>query len=117
MSKTGAILGYVKASLSAPFQEERLGQGLYLGGCNVTIKMGILVQFLSLKFRQILFFLGRGVSKTGSNVLGYVKLRPQEYFFTRDCNVICRSYCVAIAMKICNTATPIHYAMAKFADR
>ena len=38
MSKTGAILGYVKASSSAPFQEERLGQGLYLGGFNVTYK-------------------------------------------------------------------------------
>ena len=31
VSKTGAILGYVKASSSAPFQEERLGQGLYPG--------------------------------------------------------------------------------------
>ena len=64
MSKTDAILGYVKASSSAPFQEERLGQGLYPGGCNVTIQMGMLVQFLGLKFRQILlFFLGRGVEK------------------------------------------------------
>ena len=59
VSKTGAILGYVKASSSAPFQEERLGQGLYPGGCNVTIQMGMLVQFLGLKFGQILlFFLG-----------------------------------------------------------
>ena len=29
--KTGAILGYLKASSSAPFQEERLGQGFYRG--------------------------------------------------------------------------------------
>ena len=79
--------------------------------------MGMLVQFLGLKFRQILlFFLGE-VSKTGANVLGYVKLRPHEHFFTRDWNVIYGSYCVAIAMKVCDTATPIHGAIAKFADR
>ena len=58
-----------------------------------------------------------GVSKTGANVLRYVKLRPQEHFFTPDCNVICRSYCNVTAMKICDTATPIHGAMVKFADR
>ena len=43
----------------------------------------MLVQFFGLKFRQILlFFSGRGVSKTGANVLGYVKLRPHGHFFT-----------------------------------
>ena len=49
VSKTGAILGYVKASSSAPFQEERLGQGLYPGGCNVKIQMGMLVQLFPFK--------------------------------------------------------------------
>ena len=63
------------------------------------------------------------MSTTGTiiiNVLGYIKLWPQEHFFTCVCNVpkvICRSYCVAIAMKICDMATPIHGVMAKFADR
>ena len=37
--------------------------------------------------------------------------------FTRDCNVIFRNYCVAIARKICNPATPVHGVRAKFADR
>ena len=60
MSKTGAILGYVKPSSSAPFQEA--GPRPLPGGCNVTIQMGMLVQFLGLKFRQILLvFLGGGV--------------------------------------------------------
>ena len=80
--------------------------------------MGMLVQFFGFEIwaNPVVFFSG-GVSKTGTILLGYVKLWPQEYFFIRDCNVICRSYCVTIAMKICNTATPVHSAMAKFADR
>ena len=42
--------------------------------------------------------------------LDYIKLRPQEHFFTHDCNVISRNYCIAIVSKICS-------ARAKFADR
>ena len=58
------------------------------------------------------------MSKTGAIFLDYVKLRPQEHFLTRDCNVIYRTdFCVAITMKICNKATPVHGAIAKFADR
>ena len=45
------------------------------------------------------------------------KATATSTLFHRDCNVICKSYCVAIAMKICDTATPIHGAMAKFANR
>ena len=77
---------------------------------------GMLVHFFGLKSGQILFFFW-GVSKTGATFLRYVKLRPQEHFFTRDCNVIFRNYCVAIARKICNLATPVHGVRAKFADR
>ena len=40
-----------------------------------------------------------------------------EQFVTHDCNVIFRNYRVSIARKICNTATPVHGSMAKFADR
>ena len=88
------------------------------GDVHVKIQMRMLVQFfLGLKFGQILFFWGGGVSKTGAIFLGYVKLRSQEHFFTRDCNVIFRNYCAAIARKICNIATPVLGAMAKFADR
>ena len=43
--KLALFLRLRKASSSAPFQEERLGLGLYPGGCNVTIQMGMLVQF------------------------------------------------------------------------
>ena len=43
VGKLALFLGYVKAS-STPFQEERLDLGLY-GGCNVTIQMGMLIQF------------------------------------------------------------------------
>ena len=87
---------------------------------HVKVQTGMLDQFL--KFAQILFFLffffGGGVSKTDAIFFGgYLKLRPQEQFFTLDCNVICRNYCVAITRIICNTATPVHGAMVKFADR
>ena len=47
----------------------------------------------------------------------YIKLRPQQHFFTHDYNVLFRNYCVAIASKICNPATPVHGARAKFADK
>ena len=45
-------------SSSAPFQEEKLGLGLYqgAGGVHVTVQMGMLVHFLDLKFTQILLF-------------------------------------------------------------
>ena len=110
----------MNTSSSAPFQEEKLGLGLYHGTCNNS--NGDAHPFcLGLKFRQILLFFwgggGGGVLKTGTIFLGYVKLRPQEHFFTGDCNVICRNYCVAIVMKICSTATPVHGVMATFADR
>ena len=46
VSNTGAFLRLRKASSSAPFQEERLGMGLYLGDVHATIQTGMLVQFL-----------------------------------------------------------------------
>ena len=82
--------------------------------------MGMLIQFfLGLKFGQILFIScgGGGGFKTGAIFLGYIKLRPQDHFFTHDCNVIFRNYFVSITRKICNTATSVHSVMAKFADR
>ena len=57
------------------------------------------------------------MSEAGAIFSGYVKLLLQEQFFTRHCNVIFRNYCVAKARKICNTATPVHGAMSRFADR
>ena len=86
------------------------------GGLHVKTQMGMLVHFFGFEiWADPVFFWG--VSKTGPTFLGYVKLRPQEHFFTRDCNVIFRNYCVAIARKICNPATPVLGVRAKFADR
>ena len=87
------------------------------GGVHVKIQMGMLIQFFRFEIwaNPVVFFWG--VSKTGTSFLGYVKLRLHEHFFTCDSNVICFNYCVAIAMKICNMDTPVHGAMAKFADR
>ena len=99
----------MNTSSSAPFQEERLGLGLYPEGCTCKNSNGDARQFLfGLKFGQILLFFlgGGGVLKTGTILLGYMKLRPHEHFFTRHCNVICRIYCITIAMKICKRATP-----------
>ena len=109
-----------KSFFKCTFSRGKAWSRLLPGGCNVTIQTGMLVQFFGFEIwaNPVVFWgEGGGVSKTGANVLGYVKLRPQKHVFTRDCNVICRSYCVAIAIKICDTATPIHGAMAKFADR
>ena len=59
MSKTGAILGYVKLLQVHLHKRKGWAKAFTLGGCNVTIQMGMLVQFLGLKFWQILlFFLG-----------------------------------------------------------
>ena len=106
-------------SSSAPFQEERLGLCLsYPGGGGVhgKLKRGCSSNFWGLKFWQILFSWA-WMSETGPIFLGYVKLRLQEQFFTRYCNVTFRNYCVVIGRKNCNTATPVHSAMAKFSDR
>ena len=98
--------------MSAPFQGERLGLGLYPG-----VYMGMARPILlGLKFGQILFFLGRGV-ENWRYILGYIKLKPQQHFFIHDNNVIFRNYCVAITSKICNPATLVHGARAKFADK
>ena len=94
-------------------REENFQHG-YTGGVHVKIQMGMLVQFFGLEIWANPVFSG-GV-ENWRYFLGYVKLRPQEHIFTPDCNVIFRNYCVAIARKICNTATPVHGAMAKFAD-
>ena len=107
-SSEGNFSVSMNTSLSAPFQEEKLGLGLYLGGggVHVKIKMRMLVHIFGFEiWADPVSFLG--VSKTGATFLGYVKLLPQEHFYTRDCNVIFRNYCVAIARKICNPATPV----------
>ena len=81
---------------------------------------------MGFKFGQIIFsfFLGGGggvewESKTGSIFLRLRKATATvlSNFFTSDFNVIFMNYCVPIARKICNTATPVHGAMAKFPDR
>ena len=79
--------------------------------------MGMLVHFLGLKSVQILFFPWGGGVENWHYFVGYVKLRPQEHFFTGDRNVIFRNNCVVIARKICNPATPVHDVRGKFADR
>ena len=60
------------------------------------------------------------LSRTGSIFLGLRKAAashsPQQ-FFTRDCDVIFRDYCVSIVIKICRGAAPVHGGMAKFAGR
>ena len=56
------------------------------------------------------------MSKTGFELTLSNGYSPKQ-FFTRDCNVIFRNYWVSIARTICNTTTPVHGAMAKFADR
>ena len=63
--------------MSAPFQGERLGLARPLPeGVHVKIQTGMAHPvLLSLKFGQILFFLGG--SKTGIIFLGYIKLWPQ----------------------------------------
>ena len=111
----------MNTSLNAAFHKERLGLGLYLGagGVHIKIQMGMLVQFfLGLKFGQILFFLG-GI-ENWHYFLGHVKLWPHWHrstFSPATAIVIFSNYCVAIARKICNLATPVCGAIEKFADR
>ena len=74
----------MNTSSSAPFQEERLGLGLYVGDCTCkNSNRDARPVFLGFKS----FFLG-GSLENWRYVLGYVKLGLQEQFFTRDCNVI-----------------------------
>ena len=44
VSKTGAILG-LRKSFKCTFSKEKVGRRPLPGGCNVTIQMGMLVQF------------------------------------------------------------------------
>ena len=116
-SSEGNFSVSMNTSSNAPLQEEWPGLGLYPGDVHVKIQMGMPVQFLGFEIWANPVFFSGGVSKTGAISLGYVKVRPQEHFFTHDCNVTFRNDCVTIARKICNTATPVHGAIAKFADR
>ena len=61
-SGEGNFFVSTNTSSSAPFQEERLGLGLYPGECKCKNSNGDARPiFLGLKFGQILFFLGGGV--------------------------------------------------------
>ena len=51
----------MNTSSSAPFQEERLGLGLYPGGVHVNIQMGMLVKFLRFEIWANPVFSGGGV--------------------------------------------------------
>ena len=71
VSKTGATFGlcksFFKSFFKCTFLSGKVGPRPLPRGCNVTILMGMLVQFfLGLKFRQILLFFSGGVSKTGT---------------------------------------------------
>ena len=80
-------------------------------GVHLKIQMGMAHPiFLGLKFGQILFFFW-GCQKLA------LSFRLHKALFTHDYNVIFRNCCVAIASKICNPATPVHGARAKFADK
>ena len=61
------------------FSRGRLGLARPLpGGVHVKIQTGMAHPvLLGLKFGQMLFFSGEGVSKTGIIFLGYIKLWPQ----------------------------------------
>ena len=49
----------MNTSSSAPFQEERLGLGLYTGGVHVKIQMGMLIKFFRFEiWANPIFFLG-----------------------------------------------------------
>ena len=66
--ENGGIRRRVNTSSSAPFQEERLDQGLYPekeGGVHVKIQKGMLVQVFGFEICASLF-LGGGGAKTGS---------------------------------------------------
>ena len=70
-----------RSSSSAPFQEERLGLGLYAGGCTCKNSNGDgSSNFFGFEIWANSVF-SRGVSKTGVICLGYIKLRPTVALF------------------------------------
>ena len=72
----------MNTSSSAPFQEERLGLGLYTGGVHVKIQMGMLIKFFRFEIWAnpvVVFFLG-GWCRKLALFLGYVKASSSAPF-------------------------------------
>ena len=73
----------MNTSSSAPFQEERLGLGIYPGGVHVKIQVGMFVQYFGFEIRaQSCFFSGGG----WRYLFRLRKATATGALFTHDCN-------------------------------